>query len=113
VAAFLLLGLVWTIDSSRFDAARWAAGERAVQLGYPADRVDAGFEWRNVHRPAGEGPRSPSQPDPDACVRLTAAGADLGPQWTPLFTIAHWHGAAGSDPLTAWAAEAPGCPPLP
>ncbi len=73
VVLFLFAGILWAADSGRFDAARWAAGERAVALGYPADRVDAGFEWRNVHRPAGESPMSPSQRDLDACVRLCRA----------------------------------------
>jgi hypothetical protein len=101
------------VDSARFDAIRWAAGERAVDLGYPADRVDAGFEWRNVHRPDGDPPMSPSQRDLDACVRLTAARADLGPGWEPLFDVDHWHGTAGRDALTAWASTAPECPQLP
>jgi hypothetical protein len=113
VVAFAAGGLLWSVDSARFDATRWAAGEQAVRLGYPADRVDAGFEWRNVHRPAGEFPSSPTQPDRDACVRLTASGVDLGPDWTPVFSIDHWHGWGGTDELTAWATTAPGCPPLP
>jgi len=113
VAAFFVLGAIWTVDAARFDATRWAAGDRAVQLGYPPDRVDTGFEWRNVHRLSGEPPMSPSQRDLDACVRLAAADADLGSSWTPLFTVGHWHGAAGTDSLTAWATDAPGCPPLP
>jgi hypothetical protein len=113
VGVFVALGVVWSVDAARFDATRWAAGERAVALGYPAARVDAGFEWRNVHRPDGSAPMSPSQPIEDPCVRLTASGADLGPGWVPLFTLDHWHGTAGEDPLTAWATAAPGCPALP
>jgi hypothetical protein len=113
VVAFFGLGVMWTVDAARFDATRWAAGERAVQLGYPPDRVDAGFEWRNVHRPPGQYPMSPAQRDGDACVRLTASDAELGPEWTPLFTTGQWHGAGGTDELTAWGSAAPGCPPLP
>jgi len=110
VAAFLVVGLVFATDSARFDATRWQAGERAVELGYPADRVDAGFEWRNVHRPAGETPTSPSQPDPNACVRLAAPGADLGPESVALFTVDYWHGLAGRESLTAWAVPGTDCP---
>jgi hypothetical protein len=113
VGLFLVAGVVWSIDSARFDATRWAAGEQAVRLGYPADRVDAGFEWRNVHRPPGEFPTSPSQPDRDACLRLAASNAELGPEWTRAFSIDHWHGWSGASELTAWATAAPGCPPLP
>jgi hypothetical protein len=113
LVAFVALGLVWSVDSARFDAARWAAGEHAVELGYSADRVDAGFEWRNVHRVPGTSAMSPSQPLAEACVRLTAAGADLDGAWVPLFTTSRWHGTSGGDPLTAWARAAPDCPPLP
>lgn len=113
VAAFLAVGLVFATDSARFDATRWRAGERAVALGYPADRVDAGFEWRNVHRPPGETPTSPAQPDPDACVRIAAPGVDLGPNSGVLFTTWYWHGLGGNEALTAWAVPGKDCPPVP
>lgn len=113
VAVFLVVGVGFATDSARFDAARWDAGERAVELGYPADRVDAGFEWRNVHRPVGEAPTSPSQPDPDACVRLAAPNADLGPEAVWLFEVSYWHGLAGTEQLTAWAIPGTECPLVP
>jgi len=113
VVAFVVIGLVFAFDSARFDAARWEAGDRAVELGYPADRIDAGFEWRNVHRAPGDTPTSPSQPDPDACVRVAAPGADVGADAVGLFTVRYWHGYSGDEALTAWALPGTDCPPVP
>lgn len=76
IATFALLGLVWSTDSAAFDAARWKAGEQAVALGIPADRVEAGFEWRNAKRPPGEIVLAPSQPDPDACIVMRVQTPD-------------------------------------
>jgi hypothetical protein len=113
VAAFALLGLIWSVDSAAFDDARWEAGERVVDLGYPADRVDAGFEWRNWHRLTGQSPTSPSQTDADACVVLAAPGADLGPHAVAVLDVGYWHGLAGRENLTAWATNRSDCPPAP
>jgi hypothetical protein len=113
VVVFVLAGLLWTVDSAHFDRARWSAGERAVALGYPADRVDAGFEWRNVHRPAGAAPMSPTQRAPEPCVLVTAPQADPARGAVQLFTIDYGHGVLGSETLTAWTLDAPDCPPLP
>jgi hypothetical protein len=41
--------LLLTVNSDAFDGARWRAGHAVVAAGYPADTVDAGFEWVGAH----------------------------------------------------------------
>jgi hypothetical protein len=36
-------------NSFAYDAARTRAGESAVAMGYPADTIDAGYEWTGTH----------------------------------------------------------------
>ncbi|MGZ4694232.1 MAG: hypothetical protein ACXWA3_11460 [Acidimicrobiales bacterium] len=117
VIGFAFMGLWWSGDSAAFDAGRWEAAERAVALGYPADRIDAGFEWNNVHRPADAVPTAPSQHDPYACVRVEA-----GPPTTDglvtdgervgrvLFTVDLGTSYAWRGPLRAVAFGGDGCP---
>lgn len=113
VVAFALMGLWWGGDSAAFDAARWRAGEQAVALGYPADRVDAGFEWRNVHRPAGATPTAPVEHDPEACVRIESGGPGAGGLAAGthlLFTVELDQPYTRFGPLRAVATGAPDCP---
>ncbi len=113
VAAFALMGLWWGGNSAAFDAARWDAGQQAVALGYPADRVDAGFEWRNVHRPTAATPTAPVEHDPEACVRVESGGpgaSDLTPGTRVLFTVELGQPYTRFGPLRAVATGAPGCP---
>ncbi len=42
-----------TLNAFSYDAARWRAGERAVAAGFPASRVDTGFEWVGMHAAGG------------------------------------------------------------
>jgi hypothetical protein len=113
VVLFALLGLWWGGNSATFDGARWRAGERAVALGYPADRVDAGFEWRNVHRPPGSTPTAPAEHDPEACVRIESGGpgaGDVAPGTQVLFTVALGQPYTRFGPLRAVTTGTPGCP---
>jgi hypothetical protein len=113
VATFALLGLAWTTDSAAFDAARWHAGNEAVAMGVPADRIDAGFEWRNNFRSPGTIVLTPSQPDPDACVVMTvqtpgqteATDTIVSVTWSSLF------GERGK--IVGHQVDGPDCPPLP
>jgi hypothetical protein len=113
VGAFALLGVVWSTDSAAFDRARWEAGEAAVDLGVPSDRVEAGFEWRNVHRQPGAIVLAPSQSDTDACVLLEVqtndatvpSGAVVSVPWSNVF------GQRGR--IVGTPTGAPDCPPLP
>jgi len=113
VGAFALLGLAWTTDSAAFDAARWEAGSAAVALGVPADRIDAGFEWRNNFRAPGAIVLAPSQPDPDACVVLRVQTPDeampasptVSVPWSSLFGLRGW--------VVGTPVDRPDCPPLP
>ncbi len=112
VVAFALIGLWWGGSSATFDAARWRAGERAVALGYPADRVDAGFEWRNVHRPDGSTPTAPVEHDPGACVRIESGGpgaGDVAPGTSVLFTVDLGQPYTHLGPLRAVTTGAAGC----
>jgi hypothetical protein len=55
-AAVILLtaaGLAVAVNDAAASAARWRAGELGTRLGYPADTVDAGFEWIGAHALAG------------------------------------------------------------
>jgi hypothetical protein len=49
------MGLSLMLNSDAFDSARWSAGERLVDLGIPAESIDAGYEWVGYHAtgPAG------------------------------------------------------------
>jgi hypothetical protein len=76
VGTFAALCLLWTADAAAFDAARWELGAQAVALGAAPDRVEAGFEWRNVHRPAGDPVTPPAERDPDACIEVVADPVD-------------------------------------
>jgi len=52
LALILLLGgmgLSFLLNSAAFDRARWSAGERLVDLGIPAESIDAGYEWVGYH----------------------------------------------------------------
>jgi hypothetical protein len=113
IGSFALLGLVWSTDSAAFDAARWRAGEEAVALGVRPDRVEAGFEWRNVFRSEGTIVLAPSQPDPDACVVMQVqtpheqlpSDAVVDVSWSSLLGL---RGRIVGTPV-----DAPDCPPLP
>ena len=52
-AALILLlggmGLSLMLNSAAFDPARWSAAERLVDLGVPAESIDAGIEWVGYH----------------------------------------------------------------
>jgi hypothetical protein len=50
LVALAALGLAYTVDSASFDGTRWSVAEAAVRAGYPADRINGGFEWINYHR---------------------------------------------------------------
>jgi hypothetical protein len=113
IAAFALLGLVWSTDSAAFDAARWKAGEEAVALGVPADRIEAGFEWRNVFRPAGQIVLAPSQPDPDACVVMRVQTPDEAIPSDALVDVP-WSSLLGMrGRIVGTTVDAPGCSPSP
>jgi Dolichyl-phosphate-mannose-protein mannosyltransferase len=43
------VSVVLLFNAHAFDAARWQAGERLVELGVPAGEVDAGYEWVGFH----------------------------------------------------------------
>jgi hypothetical protein len=42
-----------TLNSFAFDRARWDEGERLVNQGIAAEKIDAGLEWIGWHTPAG------------------------------------------------------------
>lgn len=50
------VGLVYTIDAARFDGARWHVATLATRQGFPAKRVEGGFEWTSYRlgRPPGQ-----------------------------------------------------------
>jgi hypothetical protein len=56
VAAILSLlsvvSVMFLLNSLSFDAARWRAGERLVQLGVAPEAIDAGYEWVGLHQSA-------------------------------------------------------------
>ncbi len=71
-----------TLNAFSYDIARWRAGERAVAAGFPASRVDAGFEWVGMHAAGGVVNRDAFEPgwgfeakfsDTPACVVVTDA----------------------------------------
>jgi hypothetical protein len=84
-----------------------------VALGVPADRIDAGFEWRNNFRANGAIVLAPSQPDPDACVVLRVqtpreampADPTVSVPWSSLFGL---RGRVVGTPV-----DRPDCPVLP
>jgi hypothetical protein len=113
VGAFAFLGLVWSTDSAGFDAARWTAGEEAVALGVPADRIEAGFEWRNARRPPGQIVLAPSQPDPDACVVMRVQTPDE-PVPKDAVVEVRWSSILGRrGRIVGTLVDAPDCSPLP
>ena len=113
VAAFAFIGLVWTSDSAAFDAARWRAGEDAVATGVPADRVDAGFEWRDTFRLPGQLVLTPSQPDPDACVVMSVTEPGATPPSNAVVDVT-WSSVLGRrGHIVGVPVDAPDCPPLP
>jgi hypothetical protein len=59
VALFGIVALGLTADQYAFDAARWEAGQLAVDEGYAAEDIDAGFEWVGYHSDGVAGSRSP------------------------------------------------------
>jgi hypothetical protein len=50
LVALAAVGFAFATDSASFDGARWRAADAAVAQGWPASRVNGGFEWRNYHR---------------------------------------------------------------
>ncbi len=113
VGVFALLGLVWSTDSAAFDAARWKAGEEAVSLGYPADRVEAGFEWRNAKRQPGRIVLAPSQSIPDACVVMRVQTPDQ-PVPSDAVVEVPWSSILGlRGRIVGTPVDAPDCSPLP
>jgi hypothetical protein len=115
VVVFALLGLWWSADSAAFDAARWRAGEQAEALGYPADRIDAGFEWRNAHRAAGATPTAPSEHDADACVRVESdadGSREPAADTEVLFTVDLGRPFRHTGPLRVVSTGAAGCPTI-
>jgi 4-amino-4-deoxy-L-arabinose transferase-like glycosyltransferase len=51
VLATALVGLsfAYMLNANAFDAARWQAGERLVEMGLRPDSIDAGYEWMGDH----------------------------------------------------------------
>jgi hypothetical protein len=48
--ALFAVGLSFTVDSASFDATRWHLAERVERMGYPATKIEGGFEWLGYHR---------------------------------------------------------------
>jgi len=44
-----LVAVAISLNSDAYDAARWSAGKDLVAAGYPAEDVDAGFDWVGAH----------------------------------------------------------------
>ena len=49
-----------TLNADAFGAARWSAGESLVAAGYPAQDIDAGFEWVGAHALSAADPARPA-----------------------------------------------------
>jgi len=47
------LGMIWGIDSARYDATRWLVAQDAVAKGFNPLHIDGGFEWVSWHRQKG------------------------------------------------------------
>jgi hypothetical protein len=43
------VGLPLMLNSAAFDRARWSAAQRLVDIGVPAESIDAGIEWVGYH----------------------------------------------------------------
>ena len=50
LALLATVGLVFAVDSAEFDGTRWHVAQLATDAGYPARKVNGGFEWVNYHR---------------------------------------------------------------
>lgn len=50
VAAVAGLGIVYSAESASFDATRWKVAELAMDAGYSAADIDAGYEWAGWRR---------------------------------------------------------------
>ncbi len=50
VAAIAGLGIVYSAESASFDATRWKVAELAMEQGYSAADIDAGYEWAGWRR---------------------------------------------------------------
>jgi Dolichyl-phosphate-mannose-protein mannosyltransferase len=46
-----VVSMIFMLNSLAFDAARWRAGERLVELGVAPEEVDAGYEWVGFFQP--------------------------------------------------------------
>ncbi len=46
------VGIAFAADSAEFDGTRWHVAQLAVDAGYPARKINGGFEWVNYHRGA-------------------------------------------------------------
>lgn len=51
MAALGVVGGMYALNSMAFDAGRWRAGERLVELGYAAEAIDGGYEWLGTYAP--------------------------------------------------------------
>ncbi len=49
-ALLVAVGLSFTVDSASFDATRWNLAARVERMGYPATKIEGGFEWLGYHR---------------------------------------------------------------
>jgi hypothetical protein len=49
IAAFLASSVALLLNRAAVDVGRWNTAEALVAAGYPADRVDAGYEWVGDH----------------------------------------------------------------
>jgi hypothetical protein len=49
LVAFAGASLALLVNRAAYDVARWNAGEALVAAGYPAERVDVGYEWVGDH----------------------------------------------------------------
>jgi hypothetical protein len=56
-----VLSLLLLLNSHAFDAARWRAGERLIELGVPASEIDAGYEWVGYHAESNANAARPVQ----------------------------------------------------
>jgi hypothetical protein len=48
-AVLVAMSVMYLANSHAFDVARWRGGQRLLELGIPAARIDAGYEWVGFH----------------------------------------------------------------
>jgi hypothetical protein len=123
VALIATTSLVLLLNEAAFAGARWRMGEEAVRLGFPADTVDAGFEWVGFHAsgPAALTARPvPSMtgysvkfPSFHACAVVSSSPLDF-PGFSPILARTDAYRLlliAGSvEPLYLYRVAGPDCP---